>query len=497
MENAAFILLAVQGLMGAWDNFWNHEFKVGLPRRPEARRELWLHATRALLYAPVFLVFAWLQLQGWFALAFAALLCVEIVITLLDFVEEDRSRTLPANERILHTLLAINYGAFLTVLAPSLVDAMRTSSEVAIVGRGAWSWLFTLYAAGTLMWGIRDALAARRMGHPVLAAWQRRYLMVNRSLSPRVVLVAGGTGFVGREVCWRLVAKGHRVILFARDRAKAADMFGPYVRPITDLGEIAETQRVDAIVNLAGEPIAGWWWTAWRKALLVESRVGITRRLLDWNAARSLRAGVLVNASAVGWYGARGDELLDESAPAGEDFPARLCRAWEREAMAGRNLGMRVVTLRMGLVLGNGGLLARMLPAFSLGLGAPFGRGNQFMPWIHLDDAVDIFERAIKDERLSGEVNAVAPMPVTNKEFSQVLATLLRRPMLPGIPAVLLKALFGELATLFVDGQRVMPGKLSSIGHRFRYPALAPACADVIRRSGRRSAPVTSLSHHV
>jgi uncharacterized protein (TIGR01777 family) len=148
------------------------------------------------------------------------------------------------------------------------------------------------------------------------------------------------------------------------------------------------------------------------------------------------------------------------------------------------------------LVLGDGGLLSRMLPAFSLGLGTPFGRGTQFMPWIHLDDAVDIFERAVKDDRLSGQVNAVAPTPVTNREFSEVLAALLRRPLWPAIPATVLKAAFGELATLFVDGQRVLPGKLSRLGHRFRYPVLAPAFADVIRRSGRRPAPVRSLGHH-
>jgi uncharacterized protein len=486
METAACVLLAVQGVLGAWDNFWNHEIGVGLPRKPDARRELLLHAARGLLYAPVFLVFAWLQLAGWYVAALALVLAVEIGFTLADFLEEDRTRVLPANERVLHTLLTLNYGAFLALVAPSLLAAFHEPSAIATVGRGLWSWLFTIYALGTLAWGVRDLRAALHRRRTALATWQRRQIMVRRCGRPKVVLVAGGTGFVGRELCWRLIAKGHRVLVFARDRAKAVDLFGPYVTPVTALAEISTTQPVDAIVNLAGEPIAGWWWTAWRKALLVESRVGTTRHLLEWAASRKRRPAVLVNASAVGWYGARGDERLDEGAQGGEGFAARLCRAWEREAMAGREIGMRVVALRLGLVLGVGGLVARMLPAFTLGLGAPFGKGTQWMPWIHMDDAVDIFERAMQDERLSGEINAVAPGPVTNREFSRTLATMLGRPLWPAIPTVMLRALAGELSTLFVDGQRVLPARLAALGHRFRYPALAPAFADVIRRGGRR-----------
>lgn len=497
MEIAACTLLAVQGLLGAWDNFWNHELKVRLPSRPEARKELWLHAIRGLMYAPIFLAFGWLDLAGWYAVLLALLLSAEIVITLLDFVEEDRSRVLPANERVLHTILTINYGAFIAIMAPHLVDAALQPSSFAVLDAGPWAWLFSAYAAGTALWGTRDAIASHRFRHPALATWQRRRIMVNRSLSPKVVLVAGGTGFVGREICWRLIAKGHCVLVFARDGRKATDLFGPHARIVTNLSDVASTQRIDAIVNLAGEPIAGWWWTPWRKALLVESRIGVTRQLLEWAMVRELKPAVLVNASAVGWYGARGDEMLDESAAPGEDFPARLCHAWEREALYGTRSGMRVVALRLGLVLGNGGLLARMLPAFSLGLGAPFGRGDQWMPWIHLDDAVDIFERALKDVRLSGQVNAVAPTQVTNRQFSKVLASLLRRPLWPAIPAILLRSVFGELATLFLDGQRVVPGKLSSIGHRYRYPALPAAFADVIRRSGRRSASVSILENHV
>jgi uncharacterized protein (TIGR01777 family) len=164
--------------------------------------------------------------------------------------------------------------------------------------------------------------------------------------------------------------------------------------------------------------------------------------------------------------------------------------------MAGAELGMRVVALRLGFVLGNGGLLARMMPAFKLGLGAPFGKGSQWMPWIHMDDAVDIFERAVHDARLGGEVNAVAPGPVTNRQFSRVLARMLGRPLWPAIPASILRAFAGELSTLFVDGQRVVPGKLALLGHRFRYPALAPAFADVMRRSGMRPVSLPMAPAH-
>lgn len=496
MEAAACLLLAMQGVLGAWDNFWNHEYKVRLPHRSGARKELLLHAVRGLLYAPVFLVFAWLHFAGWFVLAFSILLAAEIIVTLLDFVEEDRSRRLPPNERILHTILTINYGALIAVIAPALWVAWKQDSAISLVDRGAWSWLFSVYAIGTLACSVRDAIAGLRSRRSALATWQRRQLMVRRCGNPKVVLIAGATGFVGRHVCWRLIVKGNRVIVLARNRAKAIDLFGPYVQVIADVGEISQTQRVDAIVNLAGESIAGWWWTAWRKALLVESRVGVTRQLLEWAGGRRLRPAVLVNASAVGWYGARGDELLDENATCGEDFPARLCRAWEREAMVGSALGMRVVALRLGLVLGNGGLLGRLLPTFSLGMGAPFGGGNQWMPWIHIDDAVDIFELALRDVRLSGQVNAVAPQPVTNRQFSETLAAMLRRPLWPSIPAVLLRAVFGELATLFVDGQRVQPSKLAGIGHRFRYPTLPPAFADVIRRAGGRPSNLRTAAGH-
>jgi len=485
----AYTILAAQGLLGAWDNLWNHEYKVGLAHRAGARRELVLHALRAALYVPMFLVFAWLDLTGWFAVAFVGLLVSEIAITLLDFIEEDRTRTLPANERVLHTILAINFGALLSVLGPELWMSIQKSSAVVAMDRGLWSWLFSVYAIGAAAWSVRDAVAALRNHLPDLATWQRRQLAVRRCGQPKVVLVAGGTGFVGRHLCWRLIENGHRVIVLAREQAKAVDLFGPYALPITDLKEIRPTQRVDVIANLAGEPIAGWWWTAWRKALLVESRVGMTRLLLNWAERRSVRPAVLVNASAVGWYGARGDEALDESAQGGEDFPARLCRAWEREAMAGGHIGMRVVTLRLGLVLGNGGLLARLLPTFRLGLGAPFGRGNQWMPWIHIDDAVDIFMLALQDIRLSGQVNAVAPQPVTNRQFSQLLAHAVHRPVWPAIPAVVLRAMLGELATLFVDGQRVLPAKLISIGHGFRHPVLSSAFSDLIGREGR----ITSL----
>ena len=492
--DCVYMLLAAQGILGAWDNLWNHEYKVGLARRAGARNELLLHAARAALYVPMFLVFAWLELTGWYAAAFAGLLAVEIVITLLDFVEEDRTRKLPANERVLHTILAINFGAFLALLVPQLWLNVQLPAAASWMDKGAWSWLFSLFAVGAAAWSLRDAVAALHNKPSALATWQRRQLAVRRCMHPKVVLVAGATGFVGRHLCWRLIEKGHRVIVLARDGAKAVDLFGPYARPIADLKEIRPTQRVDAIINLAGEPIAGWWWTAWRKALLVESRVGTTRLLLDWAQGRGVKPAVLVNASAVGWYGARGDETLDESARGGDDFPARLCRAWEREALAASNIGMRVVTLRLGLVLGHGGLLSRLLPTFGLGLGAPFGRGNQWMPWIHIDDAVDIFALALRDIRLNGQVNAVAPQPVTNRQFSQLLARTLHRPLWPAIPAMVLRAALGELATLFVDGQRVAPVKLLGIGHRFRHPALSSAFADLIGHE--RTPSLRTVSGH-
>jgi hypothetical protein len=484
----ALALLTLQGLLGAADNLWNHELKVALATRPTARRELALHALRAALYVPVFLVFGWLEPRGWLALALAAVMLIELVVTLLDFVEEDRTRGLPANERVLHTVLAVNFGAFLGVAVPILLQWAHQPTAAVIVDHAGWSWVMSLYALGALAWALRDGLAARRLAHPTPATWQQRQLRVVRQGRPRTVLVTGATGFIGRHLCWRLIEHGDHVVALVRDKRKAADLFGPYVETITSLDHIHRTRRIDAVVNLAGAPIAGRRWTPQRKAELVESRVGTTRMLVEWMTRLSRRPAVLISASAVGYYGACGQRVLTEAASSGTDFPATLCRAWEREALHAQCLNVRVVVLRLGLVLGDGGLLQRLQHVFRLGFGAVFGSGRQWMAWLHLDDAVELMAWSIADPDAHGIVNAVSPRPVTNAEFAAALARALRRPLWLRVPAWCLRLLLGELSALLIDGQRAVPEKLQQSGYRFRFPTLAATLTD-LTRARRAPAP--------
>jgi uncharacterized protein (TIGR01777 family) len=490
----ALALLTLQGLLGAADNLWNHELKVALPARPGARRELALHALRAALYVPLFLTFAWLEPHGWLTLALAACMLIEIVVTLLDFVEEDRTRVLPTNERVLHTLLAVNFGAFLASAAPILLQWARSPAAAVAVDHGVWSWLMTVCGLGALAWAVRDALAAYRLGRPALATWQRKGLRVVRQGQSRCVLVTGATGFVGRHLCWRLVERGDHVVALVRDKGKAADLFGPHVETIASVDHIHRTRRIDAVVNLAGAPIAGWPWTPRRRAELVESRIGTTRMLLEWMARQSRRPAVLINASAIGWYGARGDEVLAETSAGGTDFPAALCRAWEREALSAQSPDVRVVVLRLGLVLGDGGLLRQLRPVFRLGLGAVFGSGRQWTVWLHIYDAVGLIAWSIATADVRGIVNAVSPQPVRNRDFAAALACVLRRPLLLRVPAWCLRLILGEQSTLLIDGQRVVPEKLRLAGYRFRFTTLTAALADLAET--RRTAARGSCGLH-
>ena len=491
----ALALLTLQGLLGAADNLWNHELKVALATRSTARRELALHALRGALYVPLFLVFGWLEPHGWLALALAAVMLIEVVVTLLDFVEEDRTRVLPANERVLHTVLTVSFGAFLAVASPVVLQWAHQPTAAVVVDRGVWSWVMSLYALGAFAWALRDALAVRRLTRPALATWQQRQLRVVRQGRPRTVLVTGATGFIGRHLCWRLIEHGDHVVALVRDKRKAADLFGPYVETITSLDHIHRTRRIDAVINLAGAPIAGRRWTPQRKAELVESRVGTTRMLVDWMRLLSQRPAVLISASAVGYYGASGEARVTETSSSSTDFPATLCRAWEREALHAQCLDVRVVVLRLGLVLGDGGLLQRLRRVFRLGVGAVFGGGHQWIAWLHLDDAVELMAWSIANPHAHGIVNAVSPQAVTNAEFAAALAHALQRPLRLRVPAWCLRLLLGELSTLLIDGQRAVPEKLQQVGYRFRFATLAAALTD-LTRPGRAPAPRSRQLRH-
>jgi uncharacterized protein (TIGR01777 family) len=234
-------------------------------------------------------------------------------------------------------------------------------------------------------------------------------------------------------------------------------------------------------VHLAGEPVAGGRWTTELKRRIRESRITGTRNLVSGIGAALVRPKVLVAASAVGFYGDRGDEILDERAPAGQGFLSQVCIEWESEANRARDLGLRVTEVRIGVVLSTaGGALPRMLPAFRLGLAGNLGRGRQWFPWVHIDDVVGILRHAVIADIVHGPMNAAAPGIVTNEPVTRELARTLHRPSFLSVPAFALKLLFGEMATILLGSLRVTPRVALETGYQFRYPDLSEALRDLI-----------------
>jgi len=288
------------------------------------------------------------------------------------------------------------------------------------------------------------------------------------------ILVTGAGGFIGTTVVSRLTECGHRVVPLRRTAASSEA--GPTWNPETGQVHLAPAFPLDAVVHLAGENIAQRW-TAGAKARIRASRVEATRLLSEGLARASHPPKVLVCASAIGFYGDRGEEVLDEDSPPGTGFLAEVCQAWEAATMPARQRGIRVVHLRLGIVLARqGGALAKMLPAFRFGLGGRLGSGRQYWSWITLEDVVRVVELALLDGRLSGAANTVAPEAVTNAGFTATLSRALHRPAFLPVPALLVRAAFGEMGreTLLASA-RVRPARLLGAGFKFRFPDLGTA----------------------
>lgn len=289
----------------------------------------------------------------------------------------------------------------------------------------------------------------------------------------------GATGLIGGRLCAALVARGDAAL--AVSRSGAAGVAGAEdVRwdPAEGPPPAAVTEGVDAVVNLAGAPIGGKRWTAERKREVRESRTIPTRLLVDALAAEGAPR-VLVNGSAVGFYGPT-DEEVDESSPPGADFLADTCVAWEREALRARDHGVRVVLLRTGIVLAaDGGALPQMALPVKLFAGGPIGGGRQWVPWIHIDDEVGLILRALDDAEVSGPLNATAPEPVRQRELVRAIAAALGRPAILPTPAVALRLAMGEMATLALDGQRAVPRAALARGHAFAHTDVAEALRDI------------------
>lgn len=312
----------------------------------------------------------------------------------------------------------------------------------------------------------------------------------------QTVLVTGATGFIGRRLVEALTIAGHDVIVLTRDPAKAGRINPPF-RLITGLSQLGDDTAIDAIVNLAGEPIANAPWSVARQHAILASRLRMTGNVVRLIRRLTRKPAVLVNASMVGWYGTRDDEVLTESADGRPCFTRSVCADCERAAVQAERFGVRVVRLRIGPVLGrDGGMLANLLVPFRLGLGGPFGAGTQWMSWIERDDLVRLIAHAIATPALSGAVNATAPEPVRNAEFAHALGAALHRPALLRLPAAAMRLALGDLADeLLLGGQRVLPAKALKSGFVFRFPHLGAALAMIVGAAGHDSANDASHGH--
>ncbi len=295
-------------------------------------------------------------------------------------------------------------------------------------------------------------------------------------------LVTGATGFIGRHLLARL---SEPVVLTRRPDRFSARQPGVEVHawnPLSERPPAAAFRGIEAVFHLAGEPVAEGRWTAAKKERIRASRQLGTANLVQGLREADERPPVLVSASAVGIYGDRGDEILDESSTPGDDFLAQVCRQWEDASADARGLGMRVVNPRIGIVLGrDGGALAKMLTPFKLGVGGRLASGRQWMPWVHIDDLVGLLLHAARTQDLAGPMNAVGPQPVTNREFTQALARALHRPAVFPMPGAALKLVFGQFAEVLLASQRVMPRQAMASGYGFQFSELSAALANLMR----------------
>lgn len=294
------------------------------------------------------------------------------------------------------------------------------------------------------------------------------------------VLLTGGTGFMGKKLGLALVQAGHEIHAIVRDPKKAGGEL-PFPCVMSSWSNAQELENIDAVIHLAGESIAGKRWTEAQKKKIINSRVESAKQLSAlMQSIKGRKPKVFISASAIGYYGDRKDEILTENSSAGNDFLAEVCVAWEKELFRMENI--RAVAVRIGIVLGQeGGALAKMLPIFKMGLGSRLGSGKQWMSWIHVDDVVRLLQFCLEKESVQGPVNAVAPIPVTNTEFTKALCKRLHRIENIPVPAFVLKILLGGMSALVLNSQRVSAKKIQDYGFVFSYTNLWQAFAALIK----------------
>jgi len=295
------------------------------------------------------------------------------------------------------------------------------------------------------------------------------------------ILITGGTGFIGRTLCHRLLDSGHELIVLSRRPEQVTNLCGESVTAISNLEDLSSEEIINAIINLSGEGIADRLWTKKRKQKLLDSRINVTKQLIAYVASARQKPAVMISGSAIGYYGSNGGSELDETTDNPGDFAQQLCKQWEAAAEAVKEHNVRLCILRIGLVIGrDGGFVKRMLLPFKLGLGGRLGNGQQWMSWIHKEDLITIIETLLSASELEGNFNATAPQPVTNAEFSVCLANNLHRPAIFPVPAIVLKLLLGEMSELLLGGQKVLPERLREQEFPFQYKSLDLALKEIL-----------------
>ncbi|XGV95947.1 MAG: TIGR01777 family oxidoreductase [Leptolyngbya sp. BL-A-14] len=303
------------------------------------------------------------------------------------------------------------------------------------------------------------------------------------------VAITGATGFVGSRLVERLQAEGHQVVALTRNLEPALRLFPAAKFPAVELVAYTPTASgdwqqaisgCDGVVNLAGEPIAEHRWTPERKQTILDSRKVSTQKLVEAIAQATPKPSVLVNASAIGYYGTSETATFDETSASGDDFLAQVCQEWEAEAEKGKQAGLRLVIVRIGIVLGNGGALAKMIPPFKLFAGGPIGTGKQWFSWIHREDLVSLILQALTDNTFEGVYNATAPNPVRMAELADTLGGILKRPSWLPVPSFALEALLGDGAKVVLEGQQVLPKRTQASGFQYQYPTLLQAIGEIL-----------------
>lgn len=479
----ALELMAFQGLLGAFDTIYHHELTEALPGRTTARRELTIHSARAVLYSLLFVGLSAWEWYGLWTVLLILIIGVEIVLTLWDFVIEDKTRLLPASERVIHTILAINGGAFIALLALDFPEWLGQATDLQLNEQGALSVFLILCGVGVGLSGIRDGFAAFRIGREIANAAKLPPIRFGERAES--VLVTGGSGFIGQFLVRALLADGHHVTLLTRTPKSTAWLFDGRVSCISAFSELPEQAGISVIINLAGARILGPRWSAARRAVLLRSRVDLTRQLVDWIGTAIDKPRLLISASAIGYYGVQptGDDtaLTEASAPQ-PIFMSELCQQWEAAASLASEHGVKVARVRFGLVLGRQGALPMMMMPIRLGIGGPLGGGRQWLTWIHVHDLLRAVAHVWSSPitgRLDVAYNFTAPLAVTQKQFSQIAARAVKRPSFMPTPGLPMRLILGEQADLLLKGQRVMPARLQAEGFSFVYPDLDKAMRDL------------------